>query len=298
MAAWMRRNTHRTPQHTTDNHSATHRPILPTQLDNNTDSDSDFEATALPLPQRQQATTQPPSSTQTPPAHTTPTTPSVRPIQVGEWVRKVITRRILDSDKTATTKKLLQPSQWGIGVTGGAEAIAITHLLIEDLWRTNQLTRPYTSTKRVASVNWNTAASTRPFVKITPPWLPSHYGSTPTSPTSHKAQPVARTRPGEPNKATWRDHSRHLQPSHNNHETPEHSYTTLKRKGLSHGYLPTHPSPNQTPQPGKHYGSRWLTTEHNGYKRHHNNDETSCSNATQKTLTTPSIQTAASSTYG
>ena len=32
--------------------------------------------------------------------------------------------------------------QTGIGVRGGAEAIAITHLSIEDLWRSNELTRP------------------------------------------------------------------------------------------------------------------------------------------------------------
>ena len=61
---------------------------------------------------------------------------------MGEWLRKFFTRRILDSDKTATTKKLLQSRQWGIGVTGGAEAIAITHFLIEDMLLTNQLTRP------------------------------------------------------------------------------------------------------------------------------------------------------------
>ena len=65
MAARMRRNTHRTPQHTTDNHSATQRPLLPTQLDHDTDSDSDFEATEPP----------------------------------ENGYAKVITRRIIDSDK-------------------------------------------------------------------------------------------------------------------------------------------------------------------------------------------------------
>ena len=70
------------------------------------------------------------------------TTPAVRPTQGGEWLRKVITRRILDADKLAATKKLLQSRQWGIGVTGGAESIAITHLIIEYLWASNLLSRP------------------------------------------------------------------------------------------------------------------------------------------------------------
>ncbi|MFM7986424.1 MAG: hypothetical protein ACKPKO_44640, partial [Candidatus Fonsibacter sp.] len=48
----------------------------------------------------------------------------------------------MDADKDAITKKLLQSRQWGIGVSGGAEAIATAQLLIEDMWVNNVLTKP------------------------------------------------------------------------------------------------------------------------------------------------------------
>ena len=56
--------------------------------------------------------------------------------------RKVLTRRILDSDKDAITEKLLQSRQWGTRVTCGAEAVALAHLLIEDLWHQQLLDKP------------------------------------------------------------------------------------------------------------------------------------------------------------
>ena len=124
-----------------------HHPLLPTQLD--IDGDSDFEKTGevegtnqSNLHETTAPDNLPPPTPQNPPTTDPSQTQAVRPIQVGEWLRQAITRRILDSDKAATTRKLLQPRQWGIGVIGGAEATAITHLLIEDMWHTNQLTRP------------------------------------------------------------------------------------------------------------------------------------------------------------
>ena len=48
----------------------------------------------------------------------------------------------MDTDREATTKELLQARQWGTGVSGGAEAIAIFHLLIEDLWHNNLFQTP------------------------------------------------------------------------------------------------------------------------------------------------------------
>eukprot|EP00974_Lingulodinium_polyedra_P064014 6182931-Lingulodinium_polyedra.AAC.1 len=55
--------------------------------------------------------------------------PKIRPIQVGEWIRKVVTKRINNVEQTATQRKQLHARQWGgTRVSGGAEAIAITHL--------------------------------------------------------------------------------------------------------------------------------------------------------------------------
>ena len=142
-------------------HNHDHIPLLPTQLE---DDDSDFEDTTV-HPTAPPSTPAQPALAPTPPTPEQPTTPAVRPIQVGEWLRKVITRRILDTDKATTSKKLLQSRQWGIGVTGGAEAIAITHLLIEDLWNLNLLTRPLAAIQvdhKIASANSNTSALTKP----------------------------------------------------------------------------------------------------------------------------------------
>ena len=76
--------------------------------------------------------------------HTDPTTPPpARPVQVGEWLRKVITTRSMDTDHETTTRQMLQARQWGTRVSGGAEAIAIFHLLIEDLWETNLFQKPF-----------------------------------------------------------------------------------------------------------------------------------------------------------
>ena len=91
------------------------RPTLPTQLPPlDDDSDlSDLDDNAAPAPQPD------------PQAPDPLTAPRVRPIQVGEWLRNVITTRIMDSDHEATTRKLLQSRQWGAGVSRGAEAIAM-----------------------------------------------------------------------------------------------------------------------------------------------------------------------------
>ena len=37
---------------------------------------------------------------------------------------------------------MLQARQWGTGVSGGAEAVAIVHLLIKDMWSKNVFTKP------------------------------------------------------------------------------------------------------------------------------------------------------------
>eukprot|EP00974_Lingulodinium_polyedra_P041509 3988191-Lingulodinium_polyedra.AAC.1 len=39
--------------------------------------------------------------------------PKLRPIQVGEWFRKVITKRINNVEQVATQRKQLHARQWG-----------------------------------------------------------------------------------------------------------------------------------------------------------------------------------------
>ena len=61
-----------------------------------------------------------------------------------KWVNgyeKVITTRIMVTDKEATTNKYDAGQAVGTGVSGGTEAIAIFHLLIEDLWH-KDITKP------------------------------------------------------------------------------------------------------------------------------------------------------------
>lgn len=62
---------------------------------------------------------------------------------MGERIRRVITKRIFDADKAATTKTRLQLRQWGTGVRAGAEAIALAHLLIEYLWAQRHFTNQF-----------------------------------------------------------------------------------------------------------------------------------------------------------
>ena len=185
----------------------THRqndPVLPTQLDPDDDSDLGTDTTEDTF-----SSIEPPQPTEQP-----GDVPAVRPIQVGEWLRKVITRRIMDADKPAITRKLLQSRQWGIGVSGGAEAIAFTHLLIEDMWNHNKLTKPTAIIQvdqTTASDNSNTPASTRLYNKTILHSHNSHYGSTPRLHKSPRAPLAGPDRPEELNKATWLAHSKHQQ---------------------------------------------------------------------------------------
>ena len=66
----------------------------------------------------------------------------VRPAQAWESLRKAINERMLDCDADANTRKTLQARQWGTGVSGGADAVARTHLRIGDMYGRGQLSQP------------------------------------------------------------------------------------------------------------------------------------------------------------
>ena len=58
--------------------------------------------------------------------------PKARPIQMGEFMRKLVSKKLLLLNSSDLTKIFLEMRQLGAGVAGGAEALAIFHqLLIE-----------------------------------------------------------------------------------------------------------------------------------------------------------------------
>ena len=68
--------------------------------------------------------------------------PGVRPIQMGEFLRKHVTRRMLAVDKRRIQCSMTNARQWGVGVSGGTEAIIHTHYAIEELYFKGKLARP------------------------------------------------------------------------------------------------------------------------------------------------------------
>ena len=76
------------------------------------------------------------------PATAAPTRPNVRPIQMGEFLRKWTSRRLLRLNSRDTAKVMAAMRQFGNGATGGTETVAIFHQLVHDLWRAGELERP------------------------------------------------------------------------------------------------------------------------------------------------------------
>ena len=68
--------------------------------------------------------------------------PTVRPIQMGELLRKVVSKRILGAARGSVDAACLGARQWGVGAPGGAEGIAHTHLAIERLHAQGLLDQP------------------------------------------------------------------------------------------------------------------------------------------------------------
>ena len=68
--------------------------------------------------------------------------PPVRPIQMGEFLRKYITRRLQALDRRRIQCSMVNARQWGVGTAGGTEAIIHLHYGIEELYRKGSLPRP------------------------------------------------------------------------------------------------------------------------------------------------------------
>ena len=68
--------------------------------------------------------------------------PTVRPIQMGEFLRKYITRRLQALDKRRIQCSMVNARQWGVGTPGGTEAIVHVHQCIEELYFEGSLPTP------------------------------------------------------------------------------------------------------------------------------------------------------------
>jgi len=70
-----------------------------------------------------------------------------RPIQMGEWLRKWMGRRLLRLGAGDTARVMLAARQLGVGMPGGAEALALFHQEIFSLWDKGQLSIPLARVK-------------------------------------------------------------------------------------------------------------------------------------------------------
>ena len=75
------------------------------------------------------------------------TQPPVRPIQMGEFLRKWVGRRLLLLHGGDTGRVMAAMRQLGAGTSGGAEALAIFQQLVFDLWEKEGLQRPLARAK-------------------------------------------------------------------------------------------------------------------------------------------------------
>ena len=65
----------------------------------------------------------------------------VRPVQMREFLRKYVSRRLLAVGLTTSMRQI------GVGTPGGAEALAIFHQLLYDEWMTGSLMGPLATVK-------------------------------------------------------------------------------------------------------------------------------------------------------
>ena len=68
--------------------------------------------------------------------------PQVRPIQMGEHLRKWVTKRLQHLNEADINRVMTAMRQLGVGTSGGAEALATLHQLLYEIWRDGELERP------------------------------------------------------------------------------------------------------------------------------------------------------------
>ena len=67
---------------------------------------------------------------------------AVRPIQMGEFLRKYVSRRLLMLSATGIAKLMTAARQLGVGTPGGTEALALFHQFIFEDWASGGLPNP------------------------------------------------------------------------------------------------------------------------------------------------------------
>jgi hypothetical protein len=65
-----------------------------------------------------------------------------RPIQCGEFLRKLCSKRLLKFNQTHVRAVVTSLRQWGVGISGGAESIAHIHNQLDKAWRAGKLKGP------------------------------------------------------------------------------------------------------------------------------------------------------------
>ena len=66
----------------------------------------------------------------------------VRPIQMGEFMRKYVSRRLNVLSDTDIERVMIAMRQLGVRTSGGAEALAIFHQVVYEVWQAGLLTKP------------------------------------------------------------------------------------------------------------------------------------------------------------
>jgi len=70
------------------------------------------------------------------------TSPNVQPIQMGEFLRKHVSERLLAVNSRITSKLMIALRQLGVGASGGIEALALFHQLVYDEWSEGGVAAP------------------------------------------------------------------------------------------------------------------------------------------------------------
>ena len=79
----------------------------------------------------------------------------VRPIPMGEFLRKYVSRRLLALSEGEIAALMTAVRQLGVGSQGGTEALAIFHQLIHDEWASGSLDTPLARIKVDEKLFWN-----------------------------------------------------------------------------------------------------------------------------------------------
>ena len=85
----------------------------------------------------------------------------VRPIQMDEFLRKYVSRRLLALSEGEIAALTTSMRQIGVGTPGGAEALAIFHQLLHDEWMTGSLRGPLANGRQCARRRRGFSPSTR-----------------------------------------------------------------------------------------------------------------------------------------